>query len=159
MLKLFHGSNVVIDKIDLSFGHVNKDFGKGFYLTSIFQQAQAMAERKARQYADTKPVVTTFLFDDTCLETNELNVKIFPEVSEEWALFILQNRKASRTNFMHDYDIVIGPIADDGVTQQLDLYEMGLIGLPQLIEALRFRELNNQYFFGTDLAVAKLERI
>ena len=66
MLKLYHGSNVVIDKIDLSYGHIN---------------------------------------------------------------------------------------------QQLDLYEMGLIGLPQLIEGLRFRELNNQYYFGTDHAVAKLKKI
>ena len=159
MLELYHGSNVVIDKIDLSYGHINKDFGKGFYLTSIFQQAQAMAERKARQYADTKPVVTSFFFDDACLESNELNVKVFHEVSEEWALFILQNRKASRINFKHDFDIVIGPVADDGVAQQLDLYEMGLIGLPQLIEGLRFRELNNQYYFGTDRAVAKLKKI
>ena len=159
MLKLYHGSNVVIDKIDLSFGHINKDFGKGFYLTSIYRQAQAMAERKARQYANAKAVVTTFLFDDDCLGSNELNVKIFNEVSEEWALFILQIRKASRINFKHDFDIVIGPVADDGVTQHLDLYEMGLIGLPQLIEGLRYRELNNQYYFGTDRAVAKLKKI
>ena len=63
MLRLFHGSNVVIERIDLSKGHINKDFGKGFYLTTLLHQAQDMAKRKARQFVDAKPVVTTFLFD------------------------------------------------------------------------------------------------
>lgn len=159
MLELYHGSNVAIEKIDLSKGHINKDFGKGFYLTTLPQQAMEMAKRKARQFLDTKPVVTTFLFDENELTSGELNVKVFHAVSEEWAMFILQNRKASRTGFHHDYDIVVGPVADDSVVQQLDLFEMGLITLPQLVEALRYRDLNNQCFFGTERAVAKLTRI
>ena len=159
MLKLYPGSNVAIDKIDLTMGQINKDFGKGFYLTTLLNQANEMAKRKANQYLDAKPVVTTFLFDDTVLKSDELNVKVFSEVCEEWAMFILQNRKASRTGFKHDYDIVVGPIADDGVVQQLDLFEMGIITLPQLVEALRYRDLNDQYFFGTERAIAKLTRI
>lgn len=159
MLELYHGSNVAIDKIDLSKGHINKDFGKGFYLTTLPQQAMEMAKRKARQFLDAKPIVTTFLFDENELTSGELNVKVFHTVSEEWAMFILQNRKASRTGFHHDYDIVVGPIADDSVVQQLDLFEMGLITLSQLVEALRYRDLNNQYFFGTERAVSKLTRI
>lgn len=159
MLELYHGSNVAIDKIDLSKGHINKDFGKGFYLTTLPQQAMEMAKRKARQFLDTKPVVTTFLFDENELTSGELNVRVFHAVSEEWAMFILQNRKASRTGFHHDYDIVVGPVADDSVVQQLDLFEMGLITLSQLVEALRYRDLNNQYFFGTERAVSKLTRI
>ena len=159
MLELYHGSNVDIDKIDLSKGHINKDFGKGFYLTTLPQQAMEMAKRKARQFLDAKPIVTTFLFDENELTSGELNVKVFLTVSEEWAMFILQNRKASRTGFHHDYDIVVGPVADDSVVQQLDLFEMGLITLSQLVEALRYRNINNQYFFGTERAVAKLIRI
>lgn len=159
MLKLYHGSNVAIEEIDLSKGHINKDFGKGFYLTSLPQQAIEMAKRKARQFLDAKPVVTTFLFDESVLTSGELKVKVFSAVSEEWAMFILQNRKSSRTGFHHDYDIVVGPVADDSVVQQLDLFEMGIITMPQLVEALRYRDLNNQYFFGTERAVAKLTRI
>ena len=64
MLELYHGSNVAIDKIDLSKGHINKDFGKGFYLTTLPQQAMEMAKRKARQFLDAKPIGTTFLFDE-----------------------------------------------------------------------------------------------
>ena len=50
MLKLYHGSNVRIERIDLSVGHINKDFGKGFYLTDIKTQADEMAKRKARLF-------------------------------------------------------------------------------------------------------------
>jgi len=159
MLKLYHGSDVVIDKVDLSLGRINKDFGKGFYLTSLCQQAIEMGKRRAHQTLGGAPVVTEFLFDDSCLKSSELNIKIFPCVSEEWALFILNNRHSSRNGFNHNYDIVVGPIADDGVVQQLDLYEMQLITLQQLVEALRFRELNNQYYFGTERALAYLKHV
>lgn len=39
MLKLFHGSNVVIDKIDLCRSRKGKDFGCGFYLNPNESQA------------------------------------------------------------------------------------------------------------------------
>ena len=32
-MKLYHGSNILIDKIDLSKSKPNKDFGRGFYLS------------------------------------------------------------------------------------------------------------------------------
>ena len=157
MLKLYHGSNVRIERIDLSVGHINKDFGKGFYLTDIKTQADEMAKRKARLYLDAHPVVTAFLFDDRCVNENLLNVKIFNGVSDEWAEFIFQNRRASETGYKHDYDIVIGPVADDGVVMQLDRYELGQITLQQLVEELRYRRLNNQYFFGSEYSLQYLQ--
>ena len=156
MLKLYHGSNVRIERIDLSVGHINKDFGKGFYLTTIKEQAEAMAKRKARLFIDAVPIVTEFVFDDSSLSDKELNVKIFDGVSEEWADFIFENRRASETGFRHNYDIVIGPVADDGVVMQLDRYEMGKITLQQLVDELRYRKLNNQYYFGTERAIKYL---
>lgn len=157
MLKLYHGSNVRIERIDLSVGHINKDFGKGFYLTDIKTQADEMAKRKARLFLSAEPIVTTFMFDDRCLKDNSLNVKVFNGVSDEWAEFIFQNRRASETGFKHDFDIVIGPVADDGVVMQLDRYEMGQITLQQLVEELRYRKLNSQYFFGTERAILYLQ--
>lgn len=47
-MKLYHGSNVLIDHIDLSMSKPNKDFGKGFYLTDIREQALEMAYRRCR---------------------------------------------------------------------------------------------------------------
>lgn len=159
MITLYHGSNVSIKQIDLSMSKPDKDFGQGFYLTDIKEQAFDMAKRRYRILGEGEPIVTAFSFDETLLEKNLLNVKRFESPTNEWAEFILKNRHASRNNFHHGYDIVIGPIADDGVAFQLGRYERGLITLETLADELKFRKLNRQYYFGTKRAIQYLRRL
>lgn len=64
MLKLFHGSNVVIDKIDLCRSRKGKDFGCGFYLNPNESQAMEMAVRTTQRLQEGMPVVNTYLFDE-----------------------------------------------------------------------------------------------
>jgi len=85
-----------------------------------------------------------------------LKVKIFRKPSREWAKFIMNNRNASETGYTHDYDIVVGPIANDGVAFQLQRYARKLISLDTLIKELSYRKLNRQYFFGTEKSISKL---
>ncbi len=158
MITLYHGSNVGINNIDLNRCHPDKDFGKGYYLTDIRSQAEAMAIRRTRIAGEGSPILTTYTFDETLLHSTELKVKIFDTPNEEWALFILANREASLTGYKHDYDIVIGPIADDGVAFQLDRYTRGIIDLPTLVKELSFRKLNRQYYFGTERAIQTLKK-
>ena len=158
--KLFHGSNVAIETIDLSKSLADKDFGKGFYLTDIESQALAMAQRRVRIMGCGEPIITTFEFDDDCLHHNELCIKVFPDkVSAEWAEFVNANRKASQTGFTHPFDIVVGPVANDGVAFQLERYNEGAIDLGTLARELAYHKLNRQYFFGTDKAIGLLKRI
>ena len=91
MIKLYHGSIVDIDHIDLLKSRPNKDFGRGFYLSADFQQAWRMGEFKALTEGGT-PVMNTFLFDEQVLSSNELRVLIFDGYSREWADFIFLNR-------------------------------------------------------------------
>lgn len=49
-MRLYHGSNIEISNIDLNKCRPYKDFGKGFYLTEIRDQAEKMASRVARIY-------------------------------------------------------------------------------------------------------------
>jgi hypothetical protein len=157
---LYHGSNVTIDKVDLSKGAADKDFGKGFYLTDIRFQAEEMAKRRTRITGTGQPTVTSFLFDDAFLNNTELKVKVFPdEPNEEWAKFVYSNRHSSETGYCHSYDIVVGPVADDGVAYQLERYHEGVIDLLTLAKELRYRKLNRQFFFGTEKAIAKLKLI
>ena len=89
MLKLYHGSNVVIDEIDLSRSRRGKDFGCGFYLNPNKSQAMEMAVRTSQRMMEGEPVLNTYLFDDALLkEGSPLSVKVFPEYSIEWAEFI-----------------------------------------------------------------------
>lgn len=157
-MRLYHGTNIDFQGITLSKCKPNKDFGRGFYLTDIRRQAQAMAVRRCEFEETGMPVVQAYEFEESLLTNGELRVKIFPQVSKEWAEFILMNRKA-RGRRMHDYDVVVGPVADDGVVYQLNLYVQRLITLDTLVKELTFRKLSRQYFFGTERAIEKLKRI
>ena len=155
---LYHGTNIDFSSIDLKKCKPNKDFGQGFYLTDIKEQAKKMAIRCCDFTQSGIPIIQKYEFDEKLLSCEELKVKRFEKVSKEWAEFIFKNRN-SKGKFQHDYDIVYGPIADDGVVYQLTLFEQHIITIEQLVEGLTYRKLNNQYYFGTELAISKLHRL
>lgn len=157
---LYHGSNVKIEVPNLEKSKPYKDFGRGFYLSADKNQALRMAEQKTLQLLIGEPIVSEFEFDETLLQSNELKVKIFEDYSVEWANFILQNRDVHNQHPIHNYDIVYGPIADDGVTFQLRRYQAGTISIDELVKELQYAKgITFQYFFGTSLALEKLKRI
>jgi hypothetical protein len=157
---LYHGSNVKIEVPNLEKSKPYKDFGRGFYLSADKNQALRMAEQKTLQLLIGEPIVSEFEFDETLLQSNELKVKIFEDYSVEWANFILQNRDVHNQHPIHEYDIVYGPIADDGVTFQLRRYQAGTISIDELVKELQYAKgITFQYFFGTSLALEKLKRL
>lgn len=93
-MTLYHGSNQTIDGIDLSICKPNKDFGQGFYLTDIHEQAQLMAKRRTRIMGEGIPTVVTYEFDTTCLDNLSLKVKIFDAPSKEPTV-LLWNKKSN----------------------------------------------------------------
>lgn len=155
MITLYHGTNVFFREINLSLSNPFKDFGKGFYLTPSFKQAQNMANRRTRLSQEGNPIVLKYNFDENTLTNGQLKVLSFERPTKEWALFILHNRYQQKIE-THDYDIVLGPIADDGVAFQLERYVQGIISLDQLIEELTYRQLDIQYYFGTEKALSYL---
>ena len=160
MIKLYHGSNQKIEVPDLVHSKPFKDFGRGFYLSPNKQQAWDMAFQKVSQTKEGKAEVTEFLFDEIAMTAGELKVLNYPDYSEKWALFVLNNRDKNAQHPTHDYDIVYGPIADDGVTFQLRRYEGGVISLPKLVEELKYAKgITFQYFFGTERALQQLKRL
>lgn len=104
-------------------------------------------------------MISRFLFDENILNNNILNVLVFDEPTTQWAKFILNNRQASRNGFHHNYDIIIGPVADYGVAFQLGRYTRGLIDLKTLAQELRYRKLNRQYYFGTERSIQYLQKL
>lgn len=160
MIRLYHGSNVAIERIDLSLSKRGKDFGQGFYLNANPSQAMAMAVRAARLLSYGQPTLSCFEFDEEEPNTIGLKIKEFPDYSEEWAEFVVMNRKNDSAIPAHPYDIVIGPIADDTVGVQIRRYIMGYLSASALVKELKFRgDHAMQYFFGTPRAVELLKRI
>lgn len=160
-MKLYHGSDVPIERIDLEKCRPYKDFGQGFYLSADYNQALEMAHQRVRQkFEKGDPVVSVFEFDESLLSSAELKVKIGEDYCEEWAEFVLKNRDRKFSGPVHDYDIVYGPIADDGVTFQLRRYMAGYLSIEQLVEELKYAKgITFQYFFGNQFAISKLKRL
>ena len=132
---------------------------KDFYLSPGYEQAHALAN-KNRSITIREPSVTIFELEDQIIKTSDLQIKIFDDYCEEWAQFVLLNRDRSHTHPAHTYDIVIGPIADDGVTYQLRRYSMGDISMSRLIEELKYAKgLTIQYYFGTEHALSYLKKL
>ena len=156
-MKLYHGTNVDFDVIDLTKSNKYKDFGQGFYLTDIRSQAEELAAKKSRLFGG-YPVIQEYEFDESLLSGAELKVLKFDKPSTEWAEFIFKNRNRDY-NFTHDYDIVIGPIANDGVAYLLGRYEEGTLTIEELSDKLDFKKLNSQYFFGTNKSLKYLKRL
>lgn len=155
-MKLYHGSNIMIERIDLSKCRPYKDFGQGFYLTEIKEQAEQMARRTSAIYGG-EPVVTEFEFDETALNT--LAVKTFETPCEEWALFVMANRSRNNMQPTHRFDIVIGPVADDAIATLFRNFDDGVIDMQMLVNGLKYRKVSLQYLFHSAEAVKYLHRI
>lgn len=159
-MRLYHGSNVMIEQPDLSYSKPFKDFGKGFYLSPIWKQAEERAKQMVDILQEGSPCVSIFEWDEDAACNAGLRIKIFDDYCEEWAEFILRNRDRKQQHPVHDYDVVIGPIADDGVTYQLRRYTEGDISMKRLIEELKYSKgLTIQYYFGTEHALSYLKRL
>ena len=155
MLKLYHGTNTTFDKVDLAKCMPYKDFGRGFYLTTIRQQALERARDKCRFEGGT-PTILTFLFDEKQLDN--LNVKRFEGTTAEWAEFIFANRNRHNKK-RHNYDVIIGPVADDGVITSIRLYETKVIDFDTFLKKLSYAHPNIQYAFCSERAIALLQKI
>lgn len=158
-MKLFHGSNTAIKVIDFTRCRPYKDFGQGFYLTEIEEQATQMARRTASIYGG-EPVVTFFAFDKVAAFNDpSLSVKHFEKPDEEWALFVMNNRSRTQSHPVHEYDIIIGPVADDTIATLFRNFDDGIIDLPTLVNGLSYKKISSQYFFHSQKAVAYLKML
>ena len=160
---LYHGSNVAVNAIQLDKCRPLKDFGKGFYTTTLYSQAAMMGKRVATRFGG-MPCVSAFSIDDDFRIRNDLSIRFFPEANIEWAMFVLNNRYPktgdARTdednNLDCQYDIVVGPVANDDLSIIFRLFERGIVSKETLVREMKYRKLTNQYSFHTERAVALL---
>lgn len=155
---LYHGSNMRIEQIDLNLSNRYKDFGRSFYLSAEESQARVIAEGRA-DFLGGVPTINPFEFDETLLQSTELNVKIFPHYSLEWAEFVWNNRD-NKQDFHHPYDIVYGPIMNDTIGRQMREYRLSHKDLHLFLEGIKYAKGETfQYAFCTERAIALLKRL
>ena len=137
-MKLYHSSNVVVEHPDILHSRKYLDFGRGFYLTSIYEQAVRYAQRFKRRGQE----AWLNVYDFSMNEESKWNILRFDSYDKQWLDFVAQCRDGQDVG---EYDIVIGGIANDRVIITLDRYFMGEISQDDALGILKFEKPNIQY--------------
>ena len=157
-MRVYHGSYVKIDNIDLTKSKPNKDFGKGFYITKFRHHADYWAKTIGVKYG-TEGYVSEFEFTENEFTKSICNIKHFETYDEEWLDFIVKNRDKNNTSHSHDYDIVIGPVANDKVQTTLRFYLKGKISKIDFLKMLSFHEETHQICFCTLKSLQTIDKV
>ena len=136
MIKLYHTSNVEIRTPDVLHSREHLDFGRGFYLTSLQEQAVKYGQRFLRKGEDA--FLNTYEIDE---ELHGFSRIVFDAYDGEWLDYVTACRKGQPHAI---YDIVEGGIADDQVFDTIVLYFSGIYTYEQALDQLRFKHPNHQ---------------
>lgn len=152
-MRLYHGSTVTVRKPSLRPGRSNADFGKGFYTTSVLEQAVRWAHIKQEREDAARAVVSIYEFDKSLLDNTDLKIRQFTGADEPWLLFVTGCRKSRP----HEYDLVQGPVANDKVFTTVNLFESGLLSANAAILQLKAYKTYDQLSFHTPRVIGTLK--
>lgn len=138
-MEIYHGSYTSVQTPEIIKGKFTKDFGEWFYCTELKRQA----EKWARRY-DT-PVVSIYEYNPL----EELNILCFDDMTDEWLDFIV----ACRSGEPHDYDIVIGAMANDQIYNYVADFMNGILTREQFWVMAKFKYPTHQINFCTPKAL------
>ena len=141
---LYHGSKNIVESPEIRVTKYNKEFYFGFYCTTLDAQAKRWATR-----FDGKGILNEYRYTPN----EELSVKVFPEMSEEWLDFIV----ACRSGKSHNYDIVEGPMANDTIFNYVQNFVDGKISREAFWDLARFKKPTHQISFHTAKSLTTLK--
>ena len=143
MMTLYHGSHTAVQQPLVKVGRKNVDFGQGFYLTRLEEQASAWAEiiasRRSRTVA---PVVSVYTFDRDKAIADGVRFLIFETYNLDWLYYVVGCRKGA--DHSEEYDVVEGGVANDNVIDTVEDYEKGIITAEQALGQLQYKKVNHQ---------------
>lgn len=151
MITLYHGSNVTVEIPKILPKLRALDFGGGFYLTSSYAQAERWARLIFKRRQAGQPIVNIYSFDDEL--SIALNVLQFKDANADWLEFVVNNRKALQ---VFDYDIVVGPVANDATLPVIDDYMDGRYTQEEAVRRLLPQNLTDQYAFCSEISLGYL---
>jgi hypothetical protein len=157
---LYHGGIDIFHEPNLLLGRTDIDFGQGFYLTTLFDQAKRWAVRRSTWKTNKEAIVNIYNYN----KDSDLKYKKFDGYSEEWLDFIVLNRTSKNRPVVVTYDIIEGNVADDDVINAVDRYvELLRNGKVTrniklgLLDELKFAKPNNQICLKTATAIKCLK--
>ena len=151
-MKVFHGTNIVIEQPQIVNRFKTLDFGEGFYTTENEIQARNFAIKVCeRRSPELTPIVNCYAFNE---EFGKFCVLKFDAPNEEWLDFVVERRKGIALE--ERYDLIIGPVANDDVFGTIILYEAGQLDKEGAIKRFKVKELYNQVVFCNELVLKSL---
>ena len=142
-MTVFHGSYMPVASPDVHKGRARVDFGKGFYLTRIREQASMWALAVARRHRNGIAILNAFELDlDLARTMAGDRYKSFASYDLEWLDYVVDCRKGGKLQFR--YDVVEGGVANDNVIDTVELYENGDITAEQALGQLAYKKVNHQ---------------
>ncbi|WP_312648937.1 DUF3990 domain-containing protein [Aminipila sp.] len=147
---IYHGSDIVVKEPKILESNRLLDFGIGFYTTSNREQALRWAKKVSDRNGSDRIILSKYKFNYDKAK-KDLIILEFSEPDEKWLDFVLENR--TNKDFNQEYDIVIGPVADDNVYATVKLFEAGILNIDETIKRLKIQQLFNQILFHTESAL------
>lgn len=154
-MKVYHGSNVRVEKPAIIISNRYLDFGYGFYTTTNRLQAENFAKKVSARRGGVA-LLNTYELDETAVGSS-VKVKKFDGADAEWLKFVADNRNGVYSG--ESYDLIIGAVTNDDVYQTLQLYLSGLYSEDQALSALKIKKLYDQYVFASELSLKALKFI
>jgi hypothetical protein len=148
---LYHGSNQDFKAVDLSKSKDKRDFGRGFYTTTIREQALQWGYNMYNRFGGDG----IFLYEFEFIPSPDMKSKRFSEISDEWFDFILSNR--TDNDLKHNFDFVQGPVANDKTVVTITGFIDGIYTREEAMERLRYSKTNDQVSLHTEKAVLLLK--
>lgn len=154
MITLYHGSNIEVNAPKANAGRKNLDFGPGFYVTKIEEQAQnwarIIASRKGRHIT---PIVSVYRFNYSQALKDGIKIKCFDSYNIEWLNYVVGCRNGN--DISSEYDIVEGGVANDNVIDTVEDYEKKFITADQALGQLKYKKVNHQMCFLNQSVIDK----
>lgn len=132
---VYHGSYMKIEFPEIRKHRFTKDFSWGFYCTKIQKQAEKWAKKFNTSIVNIYEVKNI----------DSLNIKAFEDYTDEWLDFVISCRSGNT----HDYDVVIGPMADDTIYDYIEAYTLGQMNKQKFFEIMKFKYPIHKISFHT----------
>ena len=149
---VYHGSCDVVRTPDIKHSYRNLDFGKGFYVTTVREQAERWARRKADIFGG-KAIVNKYLMSDN---TDGLSVKTFSSELMEWIDLVCSCRDGGV--LYEQFDVIIGKVANDQVFRVVDMYKSGIWDKERALREIRVYPNYDQIALISQVSIDKLLR-
>lgn len=150
-MRMFHGSTVIVEKPDIRHSFRNLDFGKGFYLTSVEEQAERWARRKCDLLEQDTAVVSVYQMKE---DMGDLSVKTFSDDLDEWIDFVCDCRNGN-TEYQK-FDAIFGKVANDKVYRVVNMYQRGIWDKERALREMRVYPSYDQMAFISQKAIERL---